>query len=115
MTSDGQPYSVFKRALQRRNVGVAWATAHELRRVSLEDALALTLLVHEKWPARYPRAAARWVGRYAAETDAPIGEVMLVASHLAALDGARGSASVRPLAVLLEGVGRRELASVTRL
>jgi hypothetical protein len=45
------------------------------------DALALTLLVREKWLARYPRAAARWVVRYAAETDALIGEIMLVGSH----------------------------------
>src|SRR5215470_7642253 len=112
MTSEGHPYAIFQRALRNRNLPAAWAAAADLPSVPLADALALTLLVRQKWPARYPRAAARFVGRYAAETDAPIGEVMLVASHLAALEGTGCVESVRPLQVLLEGTGRSELAAV---
>jgi hypothetical protein len=64
------------------------------------------------WPVKYARAAARWAGRYAIETDAPIAELMLVASHLAALEGSTDAEAVRPLAAMLEALGREPLAQV---
>ena len=54
-TSQGRPHSIFKRALQRRNVVGALAAARELPQLSLIDALDLTLLVARKDPRRRPR------------------------------------------------------------
>jgi hypothetical protein len=59
-TSQGRPYSIFKRALQRRNVVGALAAARELPQLSLIDALELTLLVARKDPRRHQRVAACW-------------------------------------------------------
>jgi len=45
MTSQGSPHARLQRALASRNALVAWATASELPQVSLDDALALCLLL----------------------------------------------------------------------
>jgi len=66
----GRPHSIFKRALQRRNVVAALAAARELPQITLEDALELTLLVARKDPRRHPRLAARWLLRYLEEDPA---------------------------------------------
>lgn len=88
-TSQGRPQSIFKRAIQRRNVVGALAAARELPQLSLEDALELTLLVARKDPRRYPRIAARWLQRYLEEDPAAtIEEAGLAASALLALTGA---------------------------
>jgi hypothetical protein len=68
-TSEGHPYSIFKRALERGSLPVAEAAARELPRVSLADALELTILVARKDPRRHPRVAARWLLRYLEECD----------------------------------------------
>ena len=47
----------------------AEATAKELPRLELADALALTLLIARKEPRRHPRVAARWLLRYLEEDD----------------------------------------------
>jgi hypothetical protein len=71
--------------------------ARELGTVSLADALALTLLTAELEDDRWPRAAARWLGRFIIESPAmTIGEVGLAA------------AAVQEL---VAGVGGRELAA----
>jgi hypothetical protein len=68
----------------------AEATAKELPRLGLEDALELTLLIARKDPRRHPRVAARWLLRYLEEDDeATIDELVLAASCLAALTGNR--------------------------
>jgi hypothetical protein len=66
-TSQGRPYSIFKRAIQRRNVLAAVAAAGELPHLSLLGALDLTFLVARKGPARHPRVAARWLLRFLEE------------------------------------------------
>lgn len=43
------------------------ATAHELPRVALDDALRICLVLRGGDPARYERAAVRWLGRFALE------------------------------------------------
>jgi hypothetical protein len=66
----------------------AEATAKELRRLGLGDALELTLLIARKDPRRHPRVAARWLLRYLEEDDeVTIDELVLAASCLAALTG----------------------------
>lgn len=52
------------------------------------DALDLTMLVARKNATRFPRVAARWLGRWLDEHPAPtIEEAALVASCLTALPG----------------------------
>lgn len=67
VTSQGRPYGIFKRAIQRRNVPAAVAAARDLPQLSLLDALDLTLLVTRKDPRRHPRTVARWLLRYLEE------------------------------------------------
>jgi hypothetical protein len=63
-TSQGHPYTIFRRALERGNLPVAEATAKDLPPLSLEDALELTMLIARKDQRRHPRVAARWLLRY---------------------------------------------------
>jgi hypothetical protein len=57
--------------------------ARELGTVSLADALALTLLTAEVGDDRWPRAAARWLGRFIVESPAmTIGEAGLAAAAI---------------------------------
>jgi hypothetical protein len=63
ITSQGRPRTVFARALQNGNLYVAEALARELGRISLAEALELTILIARKDPPRYPRVAARWLQR----------------------------------------------------
>jgi hypothetical protein len=60
-TSQGRPHTVFRRALERGNLLVAEATAREVGRISLAEALELTFLIAQKEPGRHPRVAARVV------------------------------------------------------
>ena len=67
-TSQGHPYAIFQRALRRRDLGAAWAAAHEVPVVSLADALTLTC--YSRGVASQVSARRRKVaGRYAAETE----------------------------------------------
>jgi hypothetical protein len=89
VTSQGHPAAIFRRALERENLPMAEATARELREVTLEDALELTILIARKTPHRHSRAAARWIRRYLQERpDATLEDVALAAGCLAALDTA---------------------------
>lgn len=88
-TSQGHSYSIFQRAIQRRNVLAAVAAAKDLPQLSLGDALDLTVLVARKDPRRHERMAARWLLRLLEEDpDVTIQEAALAASSLAALSGA---------------------------
>jgi hypothetical protein len=69
MTSQGSPYVRFCRALDRGNVTAALSAAAELQHVGLTEALELCLLLRDKTPERYPRAALRWHGRLCREVD----------------------------------------------
>src|SRR4051812_21605142 len=110
MTSQGHPYTIFQRAVARRNVAVAWAAAHDAGRLSLVDALELVLLVRERDASRYDAAVVRWLSRFLAETaGVTADEAALLAAHLATL--ARGvPATFGSLAGTFEAHGRRELA-----
>jgi hypothetical protein len=84
----------------------AEATAKELPR--LGDALELTLLIARRDPRRHPRVAARWLLRYLEEDDeATIGELVLVASCLAALTGSRYLEAAQALRDMTEKATRR--------
>jgi hypothetical protein len=67
MTSDGNAYTRFRRALATGNEALVTAAALELPRVALDDALRICLVLRGGDPARYERAAVRWLGRFALE------------------------------------------------
>jgi hypothetical protein len=67
VTSQGSAYMRFRRALDRGNATEALSAASELQFVSLAEALELTLLLADKQPDRYERAAFRWHVRFVSE------------------------------------------------
>lgn len=67
VTSQGSAYVRFRRALETGNELLVIATARELPRVPLDDALRICLLIRGGDPDRYERAAVRWLGRFALE------------------------------------------------
>jgi hypothetical protein len=86
VTSDGNPYARFKRALETGNETLVTAAALELPRVALDDALRICLVLRGGDPTRYERAAVRWLGRFALEArSATIEDLRLAADALAAL------------------------------
>src|SRR3954447_3930182 len=91
MTSHGSAYSQFRRALERGNAQLAWATASELPKVSLEDAIALCLLQLPDDHKRFDRAAVRLHARMCRELRGlGLRESQLIGAALAALPGPGG-------------------------
>jgi hypothetical protein len=84
-TSQGRPRTVFARALQNGNLHVAEALARELGRISLAEALELTIFIARKEPRRLPRIAVRWLERYLQECEPTLPNVALAVSALSAL------------------------------
>ena len=102
VTSQGHPYAIFQRALERRNLIAAWTAASELQVVSLPDALALCLLVRDREPTRFSRFALRWHARFCAETlGVGLEDGRLVLDLLAAVGGAEPKRAVGALRQLL--------------
>ena len=86
----------------------AEATAKELPRLGLADALELTILIARKEPRRHPRVAARWLLRYLEEDGDPtIDELVLAASCLAALTGNGFAEAAQALRDMTEKATRR--------
>jgi hypothetical protein len=86
LTSDGSAYARFRRALDTGNANLVIAAALELPQVALEDALRICLVFRDGDPARYERAAVRWLGRFALEAQgATIEDLRLAADALDAL------------------------------
>jgi hypothetical protein len=86
----------------------AEATAKELPRLGLVDALELTLLIARKDPRRHPRLAARWLLRYLEEDEeATIDELAFAASCLAALTGNSYVEAAQALRDMTEKATRR--------
>ena len=67
MSIKGGDYRWLKQALERGDLPLVKATAAQLPRLNLEDALAIALLVIEHEPHNAERAAVRWVGRLCLE------------------------------------------------
>jgi hypothetical protein len=86
VTSDGSPYSRFRRALGSGNEHLVVAAARELPQIALDDALRICLVLRSGDPARYERAAVRWLGRFALEArGVTIDDLRLAADALDAL------------------------------
>jgi hypothetical protein len=105
VTAQGSAYARFRWALDRGNVLEALSSASELEHVGLAEALELCLLLREKQPARYTRAAPRWHGRYCREVDVSFEEAQAVLAALALLAGDRKQNAALALAELLSRRG----------
>jgi len=109
VTSQGSAYMRFRRALDRGNALEARATGAELGELPLSDALELLLLIARKEPDRYGRAALRWHARYVRQIrDVTPGEAQAILALLLLLNGQRGRAAAKALAMLLEGPSARQ-------
>src|SRR5580765_4323820 len=79
MTSQGTAQGR-SNAIHRRHVQAAEMAAREMGGLSLADALSLCELLANVDPARYERAALRWLQRFIDERLPPLTEVALAAS-----------------------------------
>ena len=84
----------------------ALSAASDLRYVGLLEALELCLLLRDKAPEKYSRAAARWHSRFARELPGvTVEDSQAVLAALAAIAGDGGRSAARALAELLSGHG----------
>ena len=106
MTAQGSPFARFRRALDRGNVTEALSAASEIEHVGLAEALELCLLLVDKAPDRFGRAALRWHGRYCREVrGVDMDEGVAVLAALGALRGPRSKQAASALAELLSRRG----------
>jgi hypothetical protein len=86
VTSQGSPYSAFRRAVSRGDLAAVRAAAAELPALPpLDDALAICLLLLDQEPDRYERASVRWLGRLLLERRAmTLRQSEFAAAYLAA-------------------------------
>jgi hypothetical protein len=101
MTSQGTAHGRFQRAIHRRHVQAAEMAAREMGGLSLADALSLCELLANVDPARYERAALRWLQRFIDERLPPLTEVALASSALAELRHGNRNAGVETLKRLI--------------
>jgi hypothetical protein len=97
MTAQGHPRAIFRRAIERKNLLTAEATAREMGAVSLGEALDLVCLVAEVAPARLDGFARRWLARLADERALPLGELDLAVTALRALPSPAAADALRAL------------------
>jgi hypothetical protein len=87
--------------------------ARELGQVSLADALALTLLAAELEDERWPRAAARWLGRFVVESPAiTINEAALASAAVLGLVGPDRPLAAETLRQLASSHGHASVAAL---
>jgi hypothetical protein len=67
VSSSGSAYQRFRRALATENLTLIRAAAAELPQVRLDDALEVCVLLRDREPDRYDRAAVRWIARFCVE------------------------------------------------
>jgi hypothetical protein len=101
MRSRGSAHGSFTRAINRRHVQAAEMAAREMGGLSLADALSLCELLANVDPARYERAALRWLERFIDERLPPLIEVALAASALAELRHGNRNVGIEALKRLL--------------
>jgi len=112
VTSQGSLRHQFQRALERGSVVDAISAAKAMGRLGLGDALALCVVMAERDPVRYGRAAPRWLSRFGEEAaDVSLEELQIVTAALVALPTAKHVA----LPVLRELVNSRRLVTVQRV
>ena len=81
----------------------------EFQHVGVAEALELCLLLRDKAPERYPRAALRWHGRLCPEVDVSLEEAQAILAALVLLAGERKRNAAFALADLLSRRGLERL------
>jgi hypothetical protein len=100
MTAQGHALTRLHHALERGTANQIRAIVAELPRPpGLEDALAICLVLLEREPETYPRAAAKWASRFAIERRLTLTDAQLT---LAALPNEGARAGVEALIELAE-------------
>jgi hypothetical protein len=112
MTSQGRPHARFRRALASGNPTLVVAAAAEMGRLSLADALAVTLVFLPGDEARYERASVRWHARWCLEVRPRSDESALALAALAALPGPARQAAGEALVELLDARGLSDAAQL---
>jgi hypothetical protein len=111
VTSQGSPHARFARALKSRNPMLILAAAADMQgRLTLADALAVTLVYLPGDRDRYDRASVRWHARWCLETRAAPDEAGLALAALQALPGPSRQAAAEALIELLEARGLQDAA-----
>ena len=100
VTAQGSALTRYRRALERRHIFGAEIAAKEMAYLSLRDALGLLALYSAEGSPKYGKAATRWLGRLALESDdLSLEDVQLAAAALHALPR-RPDAAMKVLADL---------------
>src|SRR5207253_1286927 len=99
------------RATAQRNPTVALATAAELPRVPLAEALAICLLLLDRQPHRYEAAAVRWHSRFCRQARPSLVDAHLLLAALHSLGGPGTEAAADCLSGLCEAADERECAA----
>jgi hypothetical protein len=82
MGNAGSPYGDFQTALRTGSFDLAIDVARTLPRLTLSDALRLTLLAAQKAPDKYEEMARRWLGRLMSEREPSLDELTWAAALL---------------------------------
>ena len=96
VTLQGSACVRFRRPLDRGNVTEALSSASELPRVGLAEALELCLLLRDKAPERYPRAALGWHGRLCREVDMSLEEAEAIRARTTQSTSSAASSTDEP-------------------
>jgi hypothetical protein len=89
VTAQGSPYARFRRALATGDLALIQASASELPRVGLDDALQVCLLLRDAGSDLYERAVVRWLGRFCLEArGVALDDVRIAATAFSELPGA---------------------------
>jgi hypothetical protein len=99
LTAQGHPSAIFRRAVERKNLLIAEATARELGALNLSEALDLVCLVAEQSPERLDAFARRWLARLASERPLRLAELDIALTALRALPSPRAADALRSLLV----------------
>jgi hypothetical protein len=84
--SDSIPWPLVRNALDRGDLDWLRHNASQLAPIRLTDALRICLIVRDREPASFERAAVRWLARFAQEArDVKLADVKLAAEALGAL------------------------------
>lgn len=94
MTSQGNPRTVFRRAIKHGNLVTAEVNARLCGHLDLREALELTALIAQSDRERGGRAGARWLARLVAERNVSLDNVDLALASLRALGTERHDATL---------------------
>jgi len=78
----GSPYARFRRALDTGNLALIRTAAAELPQVNLDDALRICLVIREREPESFDKAACRWLARYAMDRRATLARLAVAVAAL---------------------------------